>query len=174
MNFQIRGERMEVTPSMKEYATDKLSRMEKYFDNPNNIVCKVIFSIRGREQKVEVTINGGKYDLRAEVSHSDLYAAIDLVVDKLETQMRKFKSKLMSKDRVQIVYNEEEFIDEEDVEEEIVKRKKVYLKPMHEEDAILEMELSGHNFYIYKDIKTENVNVLYKRYDGTYGIIETN
>lgn len=173
MNFQIRGERMEVTDSMKEYAIDKLSRMEKYFDNPNNIVCKVIFSIRGREQKVEVTINGGKYDLRAEVSHSDLYAAIDLVVDKLETQMRKYKSKLMSKDRVQIVYNEEEIIDDDEIEE-IVKRKKVYLKPMHEEDAILEMELSGHNFYIYKDIKTENVNVLYKRYDGTYGIIETN
>ena len=173
MNFQIRGERMEVTDSMKEYAIDKLSRVEKYFDNPNNIVCKVIFSIRGREQKVEVTINGGKYDLRAEVSHSDLYAAIDLVVDKLETQMRKYKSKLMSKDRVQIVYNEEEIIDDDEIEE-IVKRKKVYLKPMHEEDAILEMELSGHNFYIYKDIKTENVNVLYKRYDGTYGIIETN
>ena len=173
MNFQIRGERMEVTDSMKEYAIDKLSRMEKQFDNPNNIFCKVIFSIRGREQKVEVTINGGKYDLRAEVSHSDLYAAIDLVVDKLETQMRKYKSKLMSKDRVQIVYNEEEIIDDDEIEE-IVKRKKVYLKPMHEEDAILEMELSGHNFYIYKDIKTENVNVLYKRYDGTYGIIETN
>lgn len=173
MNFQIRGERMEVTDSMKEYVTDKLSRMEKYFDNPNNIVCKVIFSIRGREQKVEVTINGSKYYLRAEVSHSDLYAAIDLVVDKLETQMRKYKSKLMSKERVQIVYSEEEIIDDDNVEE-VVKRKKVYLKPMHEEDAILEMELSGHNFYIYKDIKTENVNVLYKRYDGSYGIIETN
>lgn len=172
MNFQVRGERMEVTNSMKEYAIQKLSKMEKYFDNPNNIVCKVIFSVRGREQKVEVTINGGKYDLRAEVSHNDLYAALDLVVDKLETQMRKFKSKLMSKDRVQIVYNEE--IIEEDEVQDIVKRKKVYLKPMHEEDAILEMELSGHNFYIYKDIKTENVNVLYKRYDGSYGIIETN
>lgn len=172
MNFQVRGERMEVTNSMKEYAIQKLSKMEKYFDNPNNIVCKVIFSVRGREQKVEVTINGGKYDLRAEVSHNDLYAALDLVVDKLETQMRKFKSKLMSKDRVQIVYNEEVIEDEE--VQDIVKRKKVYLKPMHEEDAILEMELSGHNFYIYKDIKTENVNVLYKRYDGSYGIIETN
>lgn len=172
MNFQVRGERMEVTNSMKEYAIQKLSKMEKYFDNPNNIVCKVIFSVRGREQKVEVTINGGKYDLRAEVSHIDLYAALDLVVDKLETQMRKFKSKLMSKDRVQIVYNEE--IIEEDEVQDIVKRKKVYLKPMHEEDGILEMELSGHNFYIYKDIKTENVNVLYKRYDGSYGIIETN
>lgn len=172
MNFQIRGERVEVTNSMKEYATQKLSRLEKYFDNPSNIVCKVIFSVRGREQKVEVTINGGKYDLRAEVSHNDLYAALDLVIDKLETQMRKFKSKLMSKDRVQIVYNEEEIIDDEI--QDIVKRKKVYLKPMYEEDAILEMELSGHNFYIYKDIKTEKVNVIYKRYDETYGIIETN
>ena len=172
MKFQIRGERMEVTDSIKDYVTEKLSKMEKYFDNPENVVCKVVFSIRGREQKVEVTISG-KYDLRAEVSHSDLYAAIDLVIDKLETQMRKYKSKLMSKERVQIVYNEEDILDEEEIEE-IVKRKKVFLKPMHEEDAILEMELSGHNFYIYKDIKTENVNVIYKRYDDTYGIIETN
>ena len=172
MKFQIRGERMEVTDSIKDYVTEKLSKMEKYFDNPENVVCKVVFSIRGREQKVEVTISG-KYDLRAEVSHSDLYAAIDLVIDKLETQMRKHKSKLMSKERVQIVYNEEDILDEEEIEE-IVKRKKVFLKPMHEEDAILEMELSGHNFYIYKDIKTENVNVIYKRYDDTYGIIETN
>lgn len=172
MKFQIRGERMEVTDSIKDYVTEKLSKMEKYFDNPENVVCKVVFSIRGREQKVEVTISG-KYDLRAEVSHSDLYAAIDLVIDKLETQMRKHKSKLMSKERVQIVYNEEDILDDEEIEE-IVKRKKVFLKPMHEEDAILEMELSGHNFYIYKDIKTENVNVIYKRYDDTYGIIETN
>ena len=172
MKFQIRGERMEVTDSIKDYVIEKLSKMEKYFDNPENVVCKVVFSIRGREQKVEVTISG-KYDLRAEVSHSDLYAAIDLVIDKLETQMRKHKSKLMSKERVQIVYNEEDILDDEEIEE-IVKRKKVFLKPMHEEDAILEMELSGHNFYIYKDIRTENVNVIYKRYDDSYGIIETN
>ncbi len=172
MKFQIRGERLEVTKAIKDYVTEKLSKMDKYFDDPSELSCKVVFSIRGREQKVEVTISG-KYDLRAEMSHSDLYAAIDLVVDKLENQMRKYKSKLMSKERVQIVYNEEEIIDDENIQE-VLKRKKVFLKPMHEEDAILEMELSSHNFYIYKDIKTENVNVLYKRYDGSYGIIETN
>lgn len=172
MKFTIRGEKMEVTDAIKDYATDKLNKMEKYFDNPEEVNVKVLFSVRGREQKVEVTINSKNYDLRAEVSHSDLYAAIDLVLDKLETQMRKFKSKLMSQERVSIVYD---YGYEEDEQiEEIVKRKKVYLKPMDEEEAIMQMELLGHTFYIYKDVDTENVNVLYKRYDGTYGVIETN
>ena len=173
MNFIIRGEKLEVTDSIKEYVINKLSKMEKYFDNPENVSIKVIFSVRGREQKIEVTINAKNYDLRAEVSHSDLYAAIDLVLDKLETQMRKYKSKLMSRERVEIVYEEGFLADEEDFEE-IVKRKKVFLKPMDENEAIVQMELLGHSFYIYKDVETEKINVLYKRYDGKYGVIETN
>lgn len=173
MNFIIRGEKLEVTDSIKEYVINKLSKMEKYFDNPENVSIKVLFSVRGREQKIEVTINAKNYDLRAEVSHSDLYAAIDLVLDKLETQMRKYKSKLMSRERVEIVYEEGFLADEEDFEE-IVKRKKVFLKPMDENEAIVQMELLGHSFYIYKDVETEKINVLYKRYDGKYGVIETN
>lgn len=145
--------------------------MEKYFENPDEVSVKVVFSIRGREQKVEITINGINFDLRSEVSHSDMYAAIDLAVDKLEQQMRKFKSKLMSKERVEIVYDD---IIDDDVLEEVVKRKKVYLKPMDEEEAIMQMELLGHTFFVFKDIKTEKVNVLYKRLDGAYGVIETN
>jgi len=172
MKFTVRGEKMEVTDAIRDYVIDKLTKMEKYFDNPEDVNVKVLFSVRGREQKVEVTINSKNYDLRAEVSHSDLYAAIDLVLDKLETQMRKFKSKLMSQERVSIVYDYG--MDEEETIEEIVKRKKVYLKPMDEEEAIMQMELLGHSFYIYKDVDTENINVLYKRYDGTYGVIETN
>jgi putative sigma-54 modulation protein len=172
MKFTVRGEKLEVTDSIREYVTDKLSKMEKYFDNPDDVSIKVIFSVRGREQKVEVTINSKGYDLRAEVSHSDMYAAIDLVLDKLETQMRKYKSKLMSRERVEIVY--EDFIPDDEEFEEIVKRKKVYLKPMDEDEAIVQMELLGHAFYIYKDIDSGKVNVLYKRYDGTYGVIETN
>lgn len=173
MNFIIRGEKLEVTDSIKEYVINKLSKMEKYFDNPENVSIKVLFSVRGREQKIEVTINAKNYDLRAEVSHSDLYAAIDLVLDKLETQMRKYKSKLMSRERVEIVYEEGFLADEEDFEE-IVKRKKVFLKPMDENEAIVQMELLGHSFYIYKDVETEKINVLYKRYDEKYGVIETN
>ena len=172
MKYTIRGEKLEVTDSIKEYVIDKLAKMEKYFDNPEDVNVKVLFSVRGREQKVEVTINSKNYDLRAEVSHSDMYAAIDLVLDKLETQMRKFKSKLMSRERVEIVY--ENFIPEDEELESVVKRKKVYLKPMDEEEAILQMELLGHSFYIYKDIESEKINVIYKRYDGSYGVIETN
>ena len=85
--------------------------------------------------------------------------------------MRKFKSKLMSKERVEIVYDD--IIDDDDLEE-VVKRKKVYLKPMDEEEAIMQMELLGHTLFVFKDIKTEKVNVLYKRLDGAYGVIETN
>ena len=172
MKYTVRGEKLEVTEAIKSYAIEKISKMEKYFDNPEEVSVKISFSVRGREQKVEVTLNSKGYDLRAEVSHSDMYAAIDLVLDKLETQMRKYKSKLMSRERVMIVY-EDEVVEDEDINE-VVKRKKVYLKPMNEEEAIVQMELLGHDFYIFKDIENEKVNVLYKRYDGSYGLIETN
>ena len=171
MKYTIRGQKLEVTDAIRDYAISKIDKMEKYFENPDEVSVKVVFSIRGREQKVEITINGINFDLRSEVSHSDMYAAIDLAVDKLEQQMRKFKSKLMSKERVEIVYDD--IIDDDDLEE-VVKRKKVYLKPMDEEEAIMQMEFLGHTFFVFKDIKTEKVNVLYKRLDGAYGVIETN
>ncbi len=171
MKYTIRGQKLEVTDAIRDYAISKIDKMEKYFENPDEVSVKVVFSIRGREQKVEITINSINFDLRSEVSHSDMYAAIDLAVDKLEQQMRKFKSKLMSKERVEIVYDD---IIDDDVLEEVVKRKKVYLKPMDEEEAIMQMELLGHTFFVFKDIKTEKVNVLYKRLDGAYGVIETN
>lgn len=171
MKYTIRGQKLEVTDAIMDYAISKIDKMEKYFENPDEVSVKVVFSIRGREQKVEITINSINFDLRSEVSHSDMYAAIDLAVDKLEQQMRKFKSKLMSKERVEIVYDD--IIDDDDLEE-VVKRKKVYLKPMDEEEAIMQMELLGHTFFVFKDIKTEKVNVLYKRLDGAYGVIETN
>ena len=172
MNYVVRGEKIEVTDSLRDYVINKLDRMVKYFDEPDKVNVKVLFSVRGREQKVEITINNKKFDLRSEVSHSDLYAAIDLAIDKLESQMRKYKSKLMSKSRIEIVYDDE-FVDDEPLTD-VVKRKKVYLKPMDEEEAILQMEFLGHTFFIYRDINSEKVNVLYKRFDGTYGVIETN
>ena len=171
MKYTIRGQKLEVTDAIRDYAVSKIDKMEKYFENPDEVSVKVVFSIRGREQKVEITINSINFDLRSEVSHNDMYAAIDLAVDKLEQQMRKFKSKLMSKERVEIVYDD---IIDDDVLEDVVKRKKVYLKPMDEEEAIMQMEFLGHTFFVFKDIKTEKVNVLYKRLDGAYGVIETN
>ena len=171
MKYSIRGEKLEVTDSIREYVMDKLNKMEKYFDDPNSVSVKILFRVRGREQKIDVTINSRGYDLRAEVSHSDMYAAIDLAVDKLERQIRKHKTKMMSRERAQIVY-EDDIYEEESYD--VIKRKKVYLKPMDEEEAIVQMEMLGHTFYIFKDIETETVKVLYKRYDDTYGVIETN
>ena len=172
MKYTYRGDRVEVTDAIKDYAEDKLSKMQKYFENPEKVNVKVVFSVRGREQKVEININSSTYDLRAEVSHSDMYAAIDLAVDKLEGQVRKFKTKLMTRERANIVYEDD--FDFEDEAEEIVKRKKVYLKPMDEDEAITQLELLDHTFFVFKNIDTNEINVLYKRYDGTYGIIETN
>ena len=172
MKYTVRGNKMEVTDAIKEYAIDKLSKLDKYFDNADEVDAKIQFSVRGREQKVEVTINSSNYDLRAEVSHSDMYAAIDLAVDKLEGQIRKFKTKLMSREKVQMIYDD--FIEDEEEVEEIVKRKKVYLKPMDEEEAITQMNLLGHSFFVFKDSTDNRICVLYKRHDGDYGIIEAN
>ena len=161
MKYNIRGDKMVVTDAIKNYTMEKLDRLNKYF-NDEDITANVLTKIRGNKQIVEVTIPTDKFILRSEESNDDLYAAIDLVSDKLERQIRKNKTKLKKQNKV----NDEE-------NNKIVKIKKFDTKPMDEEEAILEMELLGHNFFVYKDMHSDNVNVLYKRDDGNYGIIET-
>lgn len=172
MNYIFRGDGLEVTDAIKDYAKDKLSKIEKYFSDQERVDAKIVFSVRGRQQKVEVTINSINYDLRSEVSHSDMYAAIDLALDKLEGQIRKYKTKLLSRERIETYYDD--FKDFEEEVQDIVKRKKVFLKPMDEEEAITQMELLGHSFFVFKNIENEEIEIVYKRYNGTYGIIETN
>ena len=172
MKYLIRGEKIQVTDSIKDYIQEKLSKMDKYLDNPENVEAKILIKIKGVEQRVEVTIQTKGYFLRAEESHSDLYAAIDLIIDKLERQFRKYKTKLLDKSRQENI--QDSFDIEEAIEEEIVKRKKIYLKPMDEEEAIMQMELLGHTFFVFKNIETDTICVIYKRHDGNYGLIETN
>ena len=172
MKYLIRGEKIQVTDSIKDYIQEKLSKMDKYLDNPENIEAKILIKVKGVEQRVEVTIQTKGYFLRAEEAHSDLYAAIDLIIDKLERQFRKYKTKLLDKSRQENI--QDSFDIEEAVEEEIVKRKKIYLKPMDEEEAIMQMELLGHTFFVFKNIETDTICVIYKRHDGNYGLIETN
>ena len=172
MKYLIRGEKVQVTDSIKDYIQEKLSKMDKYLDNPENVEAKILIKVKGVEQRVEVTIQTKGYFLRAEEAHSDLYAAIDLIIDKLERQFRKYKTKLLDKSRQENI--QDSFDIEEAVEEEIVKRKKIYLKPMDEEEAIVQMELLGHTFFVFKNIETDTICVIYKRHDGNYGLIETN
>ena len=176
MKYNIRGDKMVVTDAIKNYTMEKLDRLNKYF-NDEDMTANVLTKIRGNKQIVEVTIPTDKFILRSEESKDDLYAAIDLVSDKLERQIRKNKTKLKKQNKVNNKYEylnfDYEVKDNEEENNKIVKRKKFDTKPMDEEEAILEMELLGHNFFVYKDMHSDNVNVLYKRDDGNYGIIET-
>ena len=172
MKYLISGEKIQFTDSIKSYIEEKLSKMDKYLDNPENVEAKILIKVKGVEQRVEVTIQTKGYFLRAEESHSDLYAAIDLIIDKLERQFKKYKTKLLDKSRQENI--KEDFDIDDTIEEEIVKRKKIYLKPMDEEEAIMQMELLGHTFFVFKNIETDTICVIYKRHDGDYGLIETN
>ncbi len=172
MKYLIRGDKYENTDSIKEYIEAKLSRLDKYIKNSDDIEAIVLTKKEGRRYKIEVTIPTKDFTLRNEVVDDDLYAAIDLVIDKLERQVRKNKEKLNKKKKV--IEDFEIDIEDNFMEEEvIVKRKSIELKPIDEEEAILQMELLGHNFFVYKDIDTDKICVLYKRKNGNYGIIET-
>lgn len=173
MKFNIHGKNVDVTESIKNYIEEKIGRLDKYFENPEDITAKVLIKLRGKDQVVEVTINANKFILRGEESNKDLYASIDKVSDKIERQIRKNKTKLKKKTNKDI---SRDFVLDFDEEEEndnvIVKRKVIENKPMSEEEAILQMELLGHDFFAYRNQETSEVNVLYKRKDGNYGVLE--
>lgn len=177
MKYNIRGDKLVVTEAINNYVESKLDRLNKYFKE-DNILANVLLRVRGNSQIIEVTIPTDKFILRSEEEDKDLYAAIDLVTDKLERQIRKNKTRL-NKQNVDNKYKDFNFDYEINNEEEssedetIVKRKNIEMKPMDEEEAILEMNLLGHEFFVYKDMHTNNVCVLYRRKDGNYGLIET-
>lgn len=174
MKFNIRGSKDILDESVKNYIETKIGKLDKYFENPDEITANILVKESGIKETIEVTIPIKKAILRAEDSNKDIYAAIDLVLEKLERQIRKNKTKIKHKTNKE---NIDVFIDFEITEEEvndnkIIKRKKVENKPMDEEEAILQMDLLGHDFFIFKNISTDNVAIVYRRKDGDYGIIE--
>lgn len=171
MKFNIHGKNIEVTDAIKGYIESKIGRVEKYFKD-TDLTATVTIRVRGKEQIVEVTIPASKMVLRAEEKHSDLYAAVDLVSDKLERQIRKNKTKARKNLKQTIIFNDFDVDASEDVDDSIVKRKVVDTKPMSEEEAILQMELIGHDFFLFKNDKTNDLCVVYKRKDKGYGILE--
>ena len=174
MKINIRGSKLEVTDAIRNYLESKLKKLDKYFENPDEITANVVVRTRGIDQTAEITIPIKKAILRAEESNKDLYASIDFAVDKLERQIRKNKTRIKQKsNRENIdVFIDFEIDDEEQETNTIVKRKTIDMKPMSEDEAILQMNLLGHEFFIFKDADTENNAVIYKRKDGNYGIIE--
>ncbi len=174
MKYSIRGDKLEVTEALKNYAMEKLSKLDKYLDDSDNIEAKILLNSKNNKSKVEVTILINNYFLRAEELHDDMYAALDLISDKIERQFRKYKTKLMSKQKRAIFEESEEYHEEDKYDEkDVVKVKKVFLKPMDRDEAIIQMELLTHTFFVFKDSNTNNICVVYKRKDGDYGVIET-
>lgn len=173
MRIDIRGDKVKITEAIKSQVEEKLGKLDQYFENPEELKAYVVVRVRNKEQIIEVTIPTPKFTLRAETSEEDLYAAIDLTIDKLERQIRKNKTKMRRKFKDVLQYEMMVDVPEDEEESSIVKRKTIELRPMDEEEAILQMELVDHDFFIFKNIDTESVSVLYKRKDGSYGIINT-
>jgi putative sigma-54 modulation protein len=180
MNFSIRGDRIEVTEALREYVEKKLGRLERYFEAPPTSEVNVKLSVIREKQNVEVTIPLTGVLLRAEERSDDMYASIDLVVDKLERQIRKYKTKVNRKVRQESGYKNlfkddvvtpVHLLEEED-EYEVVRTKRFTLKPMDVEEAILQMNMVGHTFFVFANSDSSQVNVVYKRADGKYGLIE--
>lgn len=175
MKVTVIAKNIELTPAIKDMVEKKISKLDKYFDP--NVEAKATLSVQKNRQIIEVTIPFNGVILRGEEGTEDLYKSIDLVEEKLERQIRKQKTKLSRRNSTgslrypdfnSIDTNEEE--DEED--SKVVKTKSFDVKPMSSEEAILQMELLGHNFFVYQDWKTSKVNVVCKRKDGNYGLIE--
>lgn len=172
MKLNIRGEKTNITEAMKTYAEEKIQKLNKYIENNEEITGTILFKVYGPKQKIEVTIPLKNYTLRVEEEGQDFYAVIDTSIDKLERQIIKNKTRLSNKrnkGKIDLILD---FEPEEENTSKIIKRKQVELKPMDEEEAILQMELINHDFYMFKNTETDKMAVVYRRKHGDYGIIE--
>ena len=174
MNFIISGKNIEVTPGLKDSVINKLGKLERYFTPDTEII--VTLSVEKDRQKLEVTIPVKGDIIRSEQTSTDMYVSIDLVEEVIERQLRKYKNKLIARHQEggtfkQEFFEEEPAIDSND-EIQIVRTKKFGIKPMFPEDACVQMELLGHDFFVFSNAETEEVNVVYKRKNGTFGLIE--
>ncbi len=178
MKVQIYGKNITVTPAIAEKIEEKLNLLEKYFIIDETVVANVVVRVYPTKQKIEVTIPTKYAVLRAEVTHDDLYAAIDLAVDKLEDQIRRQKTRLNRKHKEKLAMA---FLDQEselnedlgDEDDELVRTKTITPTEMDLDEAIMRMEMLNHSFFIYRDLETREIAVVYKRHDGGYGLIET-
>ena len=170
MEFIIRGDKIKITDAMKSYIEEKLGKLDKYLKNAEDVRAKVIVKSDKKNQRVEVTIPLKSYILRSEEGNADFYAAVDKTIDKLERQIRKNKTRLATKKTNAIDFTIEA-IEPVQGEKKITKRKTIEVKPMDEDEAILQMELLGHDFFMYHDSETGKAAVVYRRKDKDYGLI---
>lgn len=172
MKFIIIGRNIDITEGLKSAVQEKLGKLERYFTPETEI--HVTLSVEKDRQKIEVTIPVKGNIIRSEQVSSDMYVSIDLVEEVIERQLRKYKTKIVNQQQAggnfQKEFVEDEFLEDEEVN--IIRTKKFGIKPMYPEYACVQMELLGHNFYVFRNAETDEVNVVYKRKGNTYGLIE--
>ena len=174
MNVQVRGRNIQVTPALKDYVEKRLSKLDKYVENYNFGEAQVTMKVEKESHRVEVTIPVNGMILRGEETTGDMYSSIDLVVEKLEKQVNRFKGRLSKRGRI---FNDVPFVSEiqapvDDDEPKILRNKRFNIKPMSVEEAVLQMNLLGHSFFVFSNADNDRANVVYKRKDGNYGLIE--
>lgn len=190
LQYNIKADNVEVTPAVREYIEKKVDKIERYFPEGTNATAMInLKALNHSQTKVEITIPMKNLVLRAEERHDELYAAVDLIIGKLERQIRKYKTKINRKfrdregmgmafasaEQVTQTSNgaDNSYTDEDDEDLTIVRTKQFELKPMDEEEAVLQMNMLGHTFFVFTDAESNETNIVYKRKDGTYGLIET-
>ena len=173
MKFIISGKNITVSPGLKTAVEDKLGKLERYFTPDTEVI--VTLSVEKERQKIEVTIPMKGNIIRSEQVSNDMYVSIDLVEEVIERQLRKYKNKLVAKQQDGGNFRREFLEKEENIEPEeikIIRTKEIEMKPMYPEDACIQMELLGHNFFMFLNADTNEVNVVYKRKSNSYGLIE--
>ena len=172
MKYIILGKNIEVTDGLGAAVEDKIGKLEKYFTPETEV--HVTLSVEKDRQKIEVTIPVKGSIIRSEQVSNDMYVSIDLVEEIIERQLKKYKKKLTEQQQAANFfkqdYIEKDYMDDEEIK--IIRTKKFDIKPMYPEDACIQMELLGHNFYVFCNAETDQVNVVYKRKGNTYGLIE--
>ena len=172
MRYTIVGRNIEVTPGLKKAVEEKIGKLDRYFTPDTEV--NVTMSVQRERQSIEVTIPIKGTIIRAEESSSDMYVSIDLVEEVIERQLKKYKNKIIDKKQSNSAFSDayiqEEMEDPEEVR--IIRTKRFAMKPMDPEEACIQMELLGHTFYVFRNSETDEVNVVYKRKDGAYGLIE--
>jgi len=168
MNISVRGKHIEVTTALRDYVEKRVGKLEKYFDNLDEVLVTLL--VEKERHRVEVTVPVNGMILRGEEETSDMYSSIDLVVEKLEKQIDKYKTRLAK--RVRGAAFRDLPADLKEIEHNLIRTKRFNVKPMDVEEAIMQLNLVGHSFYVFANADTEEINVVYKRKDGNYGLIE--
>ncbi|ABO51581.1 SSU ribosomal protein S30P / sigma 54 modulation protein [Desulforamulus reducens MI-1] len=170
MKVQVRGKNIQVTPALRDYVEKRLGKLDRFLENMGEAIATLV--VEGETHKIEVTIPINGMILRGEEATEEMYSAVDNVVEKMERQIERYKGKINRRDNRGIADLGVVVEDMEDETPQVIKTKRFAIKPMALDEAIMQMNLLGHDFFVFSNAETEQTNVIYKRKDGNYGLIE--